>query len=112
MGRLNMELFFPLTSDGESYDIFLSNVRNIKNVSTQKVIEVAGGMEYNLPGIAHAYMGDKSFWWVILMFNGLQDPVGDIVSGLKLKIPNKSEIMRLLESDPLTTLTPNASTRV
>lgn len=97
MARFDVENFLPLTEDGKSFDVFSSPMRHIRSVTTESVVTVTAGLAYNLPTIAHRYLGETDLWWAILMYNQLTDPVDDIQPGLKLKIPRKSELVQLLE---------------
>jgi len=48
--------------------------------------------------LAHDQYGDSRLWWVFTFFNRqkLRDPVNDFKSGVKLNIPTKSQIERLI----------------
>lgn len=97
MARFDVENFLPLTEDGKSFDVFSSPMRHIRLVTTDAIVTVDAAMAYNLPTLAYKYLGETGLWWALLMYNQLTDPVRDIVPGLKLKIPRKSELVQLLE---------------
>lgn len=42
--------------------------------------------------ISYKMYGTVSFWWIILIVNGLDNPFVDLVEGMILKIPNKFDI--------------------
>ena len=48
--------------------------------------------------LAHDLYGDSRLWWVFTLFNRqkLRDPVNDFKSGVKLNVPGKSQIERLI----------------
>lgn len=99
MARFDIENFMRLTSDGGSLDIFSAKFRDIRfRVGHQSTVVVDARYEANLKTLAYdQYDGDSSLWWAILLYNGLQDPVGDIVPGVVLKIPKRTEIIALVE---------------
>jgi hypothetical protein len=37
--------------------------------------------------IAWKWFGDFSFWYYIALFNGIIDPIGDVISGAEIAIP-------------------------
>lgn len=64
----------------------------------------------NLPGIADAVLGDYGLWWAIGMYNGILDPLADIVTGTVLKIPNLTELLNYLDSEPTSSSATNTVT--
>lgn len=98
MARFDFHRFFNLTEDERSYDIFSAPVRSIRKIPSNGIVTVTAKWEYNLPGLAHSYLGDKGLWWAILMHNGLSDPLRDIKPGVQLRIPDKGPLLALLES--------------
>lgn len=42
----------------------------------------------NAPGLAAEYLGSRYYSWVILMYNGLSDPINDLVPGTLIRIPD------------------------
>lgn len=97
MARFDVENFLPLTEDGKSFDVFSSPMRNLRLITTEAVVTVNAATAHNLPTLAHTHLGEVGLWWVLLMYNQLTDPIRDVVPGLKLKIPRKSELVQLLE---------------
>lgn len=59
----------------------------------------------NSPGIAHLAYGDKNYWWVICLFNGIIDPIADIESGTTLQLPALADINAFLSSQDQQDLT-------
>ena len=42
--------------------------------------------------ISYKCYGVVDFWWVILLFNNIENPFTDLVEGTVLKIPNRLDI--------------------
>lgn len=99
MARFNALNFMPLTSDGGDLDVFASKAKNMRfNVPAAKTITLSMADEHNLPGLAHQHLGDQSLWWVLLEYNGLQDPIKDIKAGLVMRIPSRRDLITYLET--------------
>lgn len=52
----------------------------------------------NLPGLAKKLLGDVGYWWVLALYNGILDPVSDLVPGRVLQIPSVTDINALLST--------------
>jgi hypothetical protein len=106
MSRFSIENSIPLTSDGLSLDVFTAKFRDIRYIlPVQTNITVDASSEANLPYLADKYLQDQDLWWVILMFNGLVDPIEDVTIGTTLRIPDKRSLTALLELVGTTKLT-------
>jgi hypothetical protein len=46
--------------------------------------------------IAYNYYGDSNWWWLLCSFNGIVNPMTDMVLGQRLKIPNLHIVQLLL----------------
>jgi hypothetical protein len=68
------------------------------SVPAAKTFVITDAWEANLPGIADALYGDINFWWVIGLYNGVLDPITDVVRGKIFRAPNKEDIVAFLES--------------
>ena len=99
MARFDLENFVSLSSDGESLNLFTARFKDLRfRVNPQAEVIVDARYEANLKTLAYdQYEGDSSLWWIILMYNGLQDPINDIKPGVLLKIPRRTEVIALLE---------------
>jgi hypothetical protein len=42
--------------------------------------------------ISYKVYGDVGFWWIILLANGIENPLIELEPGMILKIPNKLDI--------------------
>ena len=100
MARFTIENFMRLTSDGGALNVFSAKFRDIRfKLNSQATVTVDARYEANLPTLSYdQYEGDSSLWWAILLYNGLQHPIHDVVPGVVLRIPKRSDIIALLES--------------
>lgn len=91
--------FLSVDNTGKILDIFSAKYKNIRfQLPTSQTLIVNSGTEANLPGLAYQLYGDVSLWWVLLLYNGLYDPINDVKPGLVLRIPSKDAIISYLES--------------
>jgi hypothetical protein len=58
----------------------------------ETTVTIDSRYEANLPGLAFDYYGDQELWRAILAFNGLTDPLNDIIVGVQLRMPSQSSI--------------------
>lgn len=56
----------------------------------------------NAPGIAFSVYGDRDYWWVICMYNGILDPISEFKPGTTLKLPSLTDINAYLTADTTT----------
>lgn len=100
MARFDLENFISVSSDGGALNIFSAKFRDIRfKVASQATVVVDARYEANLKTLSYdQYEGDSGLWWAILMYNGLQDPINDVIPGTVLRIPKRSEVIALLES--------------
>lgn len=43
--------------------------------------------QYRLDLIAYKYLRDPSLWYVIAQYNGIQDPIAEVITGRDIAIP-------------------------
>lgn len=107
-GDYNYSAYTPADNTGY-FDIFRSGYKNIRfNVQSNTQITLNSSQAANLPGLAYTLLGDTSLWRALLAFNGLSDPLSDVVVGLTLMVPTKAQIQAYLarqNSQGSTTLT-------
>lgn len=97
--RFNSVNFMSLTSDGNDLSVFSAKFKNMRyNVPTERTLTLRPQDEANLPGLAEKYLGDRHLWWVLLEYNGLYDPIGEIKAGYVLRIPSRSALIAYLET--------------
>lgn len=46
---------------------------------------------------AHLYDGNLKYWWAILLFNGIKDPLNDLQAGQILTIPNVLDLAEIFK---------------
>lgn len=86
------------------YNVFNSKYKNLRyRLKPSSTYTVTQKDVANLPGISYNVYGTTDFWHVILVFNGLSDPLNDLYPGLVLQIPDKTSILTALTSDQGTT---------
>lgn len=83
---------------GNIYDTVLNKIRLLPY---SDLIRVDAQWESNLPGLAMQYLGTELRWWVLLLYNGLYDPIEDVKPGIVLKIPDRNSLEDLLGSTEL-----------
>jgi hypothetical protein len=77
----------PLTPCGE-LDVLKSGYSNLVLARTKgKTFTVTQAYIANLPGIAASKYGDQRYWRALMWANGIQDPLSQIVLGMKLRLP-------------------------
>lgn len=74
-------------------DILQSSYKNIRwAVVPESIITIDSKYEANLPGLAYDYYGDQKLWRAILAFNGLRDPVSDVIVGSVIGLPSRASL--------------------
>lgn len=93
----NIARFQPLTQDGLHFNVFDASYNGMRfAVKLSKQIVVDASSANNLPGLAYSELGSEFLWWAILMYNGLSDPLNDIVPGTVLNIPERASLIAYL----------------
>lgn len=74
-------------------DIFKSSYANMRfGVLPAQIITIDSKYQANLPGLAYDYYGDQTYWRAILWFNGLSDPINDVMVGTKIGLPDPTSL--------------------
>jgi hypothetical protein len=74
-------------------DIFKSSYVNMRfGVLPATVITIDSRYQANLPGLAYDFYGDQRYWRAILSFNGLVDPISDVIVGTRIGLPDESSL--------------------
>ena len=74
-------------------DIANSSYVNMRfSVLPVQVITIDAKYQANLPGLAYDFYGDQKYWRALLSFNGLVDPINDIVVGIRLGLPDPASL--------------------
>lgn len=94
-----MQLYYQATptitlaDNSKSLDFLNSSYVDIRyGAKTETVITIDSRYEANLPGLAFDYYGDQEMWRVILAFNGLTDPINEVIVGVSLNMPSQASI--------------------
>lgn len=88
-----------LTTDQEQkhLDFVTARYKNMKwELRAEKLYRVSDRDRANLPGIAHRIYGDVGYWWIIALYNGIIDPINEIVPPLTLLLPSQASINTFL----------------
>ena len=102
MAQFSIENFMEVTT-GNHLDIFSAKFRNIRSLPEQQRVVIDAAFAHNLPTLAYTYLQDTNLWWAILMYNGLRDPLEDLVPGMTIKIPSKTALIAMLEAKQTST---------
>jgi hypothetical protein len=99
--------FFPKNSRMKNYQIiFDSNVKQnrvafynfdankMEYSKSDEIYTITKGMEYRLDLISIKFYGSATYDWLIAEYNKIEDPIRDIVSGKKIRIPKRANIGR------------------
>jgi len=46
----------------------------------------------NAPGIAFNVYGDRGYWWIVCLYNGILEPISAFKPGTSLQLPSLSDI--------------------
>jgi hypothetical protein len=96
VGDYNYSRYTPLDNTGY-LDFFKSGYKNIRfNIVPIQQIQLTSSDAANLPGLAFRLYGDTSLWRALMAYNGLSDPISDIVVGIVLSVPSKADIIAYL----------------
>jgi hypothetical protein len=68
----------------------------IRNYSQFKVTQSEEG---RADIISKRFYETEELWWVVCYYNGIVNPILDLVPGLTLKIPNYQELIVFLQND-------------
>jgi hypothetical protein len=74
-----------------SYDLdhLTSSYTNLRfGVLPARIIMIDSKYQANLPGLCHDFYGDQKYWRAVLAFNGLVDPINDVVVGARIGLPD------------------------
>lgn len=82
-----------------SLDYLSAKYINIKQILTpEQSYVVTQSDEANAPGLAFRFYGDRGYWWVLCLYNGILDPITGFEPGTVIQIPNLADINALLSS--------------
>ena len=52
----------------------------------------------NAPGIAFLVYGNRDYWWIICLYNGILDPLAEFVPGSVLQLPDLADVNAFLST--------------
>ena len=89
--------FTPVDQLVGGYIVSKSAYANLRfAVSSIGTYQIGSHDAGNLPGLAYKLYQDVSMWRILLAFNGLQDALQDVIEGLVINYPDKSEVLAYL----------------
>jgi hypothetical protein len=72
------------------------NIRFLLNAEFSYTVDISDVA--NSPGIAFNVYGDRDYWWVVCLYNGVTDPINGFVPGMVLQLPTLADINALLSA--------------
>ena len=97
---LKRSTYLDVGDEGTSLDLLSARYKNIRfNLEARQTFLVEQAWEHNAPGIAFQLYRDVDYWPYLLMYNGIVDPIQDLVVGLILQVPAKADIDAYLNLD-------------
>jgi hypothetical protein len=89
----------PVDNTGSEYSIFRSGYKNIRfAMSPTGTYPINESDMANLPGIAFRLYGDVSLWRILLAYNGFEDAIQEVVPGVILQVPSKSDVIKYISA--------------
>lgn len=106
--QYDINQFMAITDDGGSLNFWDADFRNLNLIiSATETVLVDAEWSYNLPGLAAKKLGSRHLWWVLMVYNGLSDPINDVVPGVTLAIPDRHRLLAFLEATKAARATAN-----
>ena len=93
------EVVYPM--DGrEPYNSFISPMLNryVKNLEAIRKIIVTREEEHNLQLISYRQYNTVYLWWLIGLYNGITNPITEVIEGKELYIPSYISIENYISS--------------
>jgi len=96
---LNRATYLKPSISVDRLNYLSAKYKNIKyRVVPRQQYTVTIGDRANAPGLAHDFYGDKGYWWILCMFNGILNPISQIEPGTVLNLPSLTDINNFLTS--------------
>lgn len=85
-------------TDVTSFYLDVWNPRNVPILDDDVMVELPSQFEHRPDLLAYEAYGDSRLWWVFAVRNPsvLKDPIYDLVSGVKIYIPQKQTLLTAL----------------
>ncbi len=98
--NLNRASYLDTSPNGKSIDYLSAKYSNIRFIlSARTTYTVTSADAANLPGLSFKFYGDKNYWWVLGLYNGILDPIGGLTPGTSIQIPSITDINAYLSRD-------------
>lgn len=82
-----------------SLDYLSAKYKNIRQLlSPRDSYQISVADQANAPGLAFKFYGDKGYWWVICLYNGILDPIMGFEPGMVIQLPSLADINAMLTS--------------
>lgn len=108
--QYDINQFMSVTDDGGALNYWDADFRNLNLIiPASETVVIGAEWSYNLPGLAASKLGSRFLWWVLLVYNGLSDPINDVVPGVTLAIPDRNALMSFLQATQAARATANIS---
>lgn len=94
---LNRASYLKLSTSKKSLDYLSAKYLNISfAIPAESTFVVTSANIANSPGLAYQIYGDKDYWWVICLYNGILNPIEDLQPGTILQIPSITSVNAFL----------------
>lgn len=85
--------YSPIDNTGTQRSVFKSAYKNVRfTLIPQESYTLSEADAANLPGLSYQIYGTMNYWHILLAYNGLDDPIQDVVAGITIIIPTKTSI--------------------
>jgi hypothetical protein len=95
--NLNRSSYLKLSARKNSLDYLTAKYLNIRfSIAPERNFLVTAANVANTFGIAYQVYGNKNYWWVVAMYNGIINPIEDLKPGDVLQLPSLTAINAFL----------------
>lgn len=95
--NLNRSNYLSLGADRKSLDYLSAKYLNIRfSIPPERTFVVTNSSIANTFGLAYQLYGDKNYWWILALYNGIINPVTDLKPGDVLQLPSLTSINAFL----------------
>lgn len=102
--NLNRSAYLDPGKVAKTLDYLSAKYANLRYiVPARDSYTITSADECNSPGLAFDFYGSRDYWWVILLFNGILDPVGGLYVGLTLQLPSLADVNAFLAAQDAST---------
>jgi hypothetical protein len=95
--NLKRSAYTDTGTEPKALDYLSARYLNIKFiVPARSSFVVTQAYEANAPGIAFDFYGSADYWWVVLLFNDIIEPLEELVAGKVLQLPGLADVNAFL----------------